>query len=93
MTTFSPYIAIGVAFLNVILWGAGFIALAVFLTRINFCRGMICNAARADNVFAAIIFLLWTVTEGALVMDILRKPQPSGQQIAMKNVDEAEELE
>jgi hypothetical protein len=93
-TAFHPYAAIAVAFTNVIFWAAGFIALAVFLYRINFCRGMVCDAARAADVFAAINFVLWSLTEAVLVMDMFRKRQkPSGQQVMQKELPEAGELE
>jgi hypothetical protein len=82
-----------VASTNVAFFGAGFIALAVFLNRINFCRGMVCNAARADNVFAALIFALWTATEAVLVMDLFKQRSPSGQQVMRKEMNETGELE
>ena len=34
-------------------WFAGFIAVAVFLGSLVFCRGTVCNAARASAVFGA----------------------------------------
>ena len=39
-------------------WFAGFVALAVFLSGLVFCRGTVCNAARASTVFGA---LEWSV--------------------------------
>jgi hypothetical protein len=45
-----------------IFYFAGFIALSVFLSKLRFCRGSVCSAARADAVFAALSFVVWNLT-------------------------------
>ncbi|KAI1799261.1 marvel domain-containing protein [Daldinia bambusicola] len=57
-----PLAALGVIALNAILHFAGFVALAVFMSRLLFCRGSVCGSARASIAFGAIEFLLWTVS-------------------------------
>ena len=39
---------------TMIFWFAGFIALAAFLGDLVFCRGTVCNSARAAVVFGAL---------------------------------------
>jgi len=51
---------------------AGFVALSVFLSKLLFCRGSVCAAARADAVFAAFSWLLWTATTALLGMEIFK---------------------
>jgi len=51
---------------------AGFVALAVFLSRLLFCRGMVCSAARADTAFASFSFALWAVTAGLKFRDLIK---------------------
>lgn len=41
---------------------AGFIALSVFLSRLLFCHGSVCNAVRADAVFAAFGYAVWAAS-------------------------------
>jgi hypothetical protein len=38
---------------TMLFWFAGFIALAVFLSNLLFCRGNVCRAAQAAAVFGA----------------------------------------
>ncbi|KAI1471533.1 membrane-associating domain-containing protein [Daldinia caldariorum] len=57
-----PLAALGLIGLNAILHFAGFIALAVFMSRLLFCRGSVCGSARASIAFGAIEFLLWTAS-------------------------------
>jgi len=58
--------------LNTLFYFAGFIALSVFLSKLLFCRGSVCAAARADAVFASFSFLLWTATTALLVLDVFK---------------------
>jgi hypothetical protein len=51
---------------------AGFVALATFLGKLLFCRGSVCAAARADAVFAAFSWLLWTGTSAILALEIFK---------------------
>lgn len=58
--------------MNVLFYFAGFIALAVFLGKLLFCRGSVCAAARADATFAAFNWLLWTGSSALLALEIFR---------------------
>lgn len=51
---------------------AGFVALAVFLTKLLFCRGTVCGSARAMTVFGAFEFALWGVTAALTIKDALK---------------------
>jgi hypothetical protein len=51
---------------------AGFIALSVFLGKLVYCRGSVCAAARADAVFAAFSWILWTGSTLILALEIFR---------------------
>ena len=51
---------------------AGFVALAVFLTHLLFCRGAVCGSARAATVFSSFNFLLWTATAALTIKDALK---------------------
>ncbi|KAE8446436.1 hypothetical protein EG329_012041 [Mollisiaceae sp. DMI_Dod_QoI] len=67
-----PYGHLGLSVLNTLFYFAGFIALAVFLGKLLFCRGSVCAAARADAVFAAFSCLLWTASTALFAVDMFR---------------------
>ncbi|KUJ16887.1 uncharacterized protein LY89DRAFT_67100 [Mollisia scopiformis] len=58
----SPYAALVVQALVSFLYMGGFIALSVFLSRLLFCEGSVCLAARLDAVFAAFSYAVWTAS-------------------------------
>ncbi|ROW06394.1 hypothetical protein VMCG_04324 [Cytospora schulzeri] len=62
-----PWAVLALEVTNVIFYFAGFVALAVFLNHLIFCRGAVCGSARASAVFAAFNFALWGVTAGLAV--------------------------
>lgn len=45
--------------LNTFLFMGGFIALSIFLSKLTFCHGSVCIAARVDAVFAAFGYAVW----------------------------------
>lgn len=47
-------------------------ALAVFLTKLLFCRGAVCGSARAATVFGALEFALWAATAALTLKDALK---------------------
>ncbi|OTB11326.1 hypothetical protein K445DRAFT_77730 [Daldinia sp. EC12] len=57
-----PLVALGLTASNAIFHFAGFIALAVFMSKLLFCRGSVCGSAQASIAFGAIEFLLWTTS-------------------------------
>ncbi|KAI1376136.1 membrane-associating domain-containing protein [Hypoxylon crocopeplum] len=61
-----PMVAMGLESGNALFYFAGFIALAVFMSRLLFCRGSVCGAAQATIAFGAFEFLLWTAS--AIIM-------------------------
>ncbi|EXF80165.1 hypothetical protein CaCOL14_000502 [Colletotrichum acutatum] len=83
-----PWGAVAFELLNVLFYFAGFIALAVFLSKLLFCRGTVCAAARADTVLAAFEFALWAGTSLLMVKDVFktgfRKPSAAGPPPQMK---------
>jgi len=67
-----PYAHLAFEVINMLFYFAGFIALATFLGKLLFCRGSVCAAARADAVFAAFSWLLWTGTSVILALEIFK---------------------
>jgi len=82
-----PYAHFAFELLNVLFYFAGFIALSVFLSKLLFCRGSVCAAARADAAFGAFSWLLWLASSAILAMEMFKggrsrsMPQPN---MAMK---------
>ncbi|TLS28075.1 hypothetical protein PpBr36_01834 [Pyricularia pennisetigena] len=70
---FNPYIALGLEALNVLFYFAGFIALAVFLNGLVFCRGPVCGSARASTAFGSFQWILFSVTAGLTAKEVFFK--------------------
>ncbi|KAI0013311.1 membrane-associating domain-containing protein [Xylariaceae sp. FL0662B] len=68
-----PYAAMSLEILNALFYLGGFIALAVFMSRLLFCRGSVCGSAKADIAFGAIEFLLWTGSAVLMGKDVFSK--------------------
>ena len=68
----NPYVSLGIEFTNVVFWFAGFLALAVFLSKLLFCRGSVCGAARADVAFGAFLWVIWTVSQVFLALNVFK---------------------
>ncbi|KAH8714155.1 hypothetical protein BGZ61DRAFT_206846 [Ilyonectria robusta] len=66
----QPYASIAVDMTNTALYFAGFIALAVFMTNLTFCRGTVCAVGRADAVFAAAQFTVWIASTILMAKDL-----------------------
>jgi hypothetical protein len=67
-----PYAHFAFEVTNALFYFAGFIALAVFLGKLLFCRGTVCAAARADAVFAAFNWMLWTGSSTILALEFFK---------------------
>jgi hypothetical protein len=52
---------------------AGFIALSVFLSKLIFCHGTVCMAARADAVFAVFSYAVWAASATISGIEISRR--------------------
>jgi len=84
----NQYAHFGLEVLNSLFHFAGFIALAVFLSRLLFCRGSVCNAARADAVFAAFSWLIWMASTTLIALELFkggfRKNRPGAEKPGMQ---------
>lgn len=58
----NPFVSLAVEFLNTIFYFAGFIALAVFLSKLLFCNGTVCAVGRSTSIVAAAEFSCWIAT-------------------------------
>ncbi|KFY15107.1 hypothetical protein V491_05773, partial [Pseudogymnoascus sp. VKM F-3775] len=91
LTTGShPYAAFALESLTTLFHFSGFIALAVFLSKLLFCRGSVCNAARADVGAASFGFVLWIASTVMMGIEIFkggfRRP---GAKVEMRGVETA----
>ncbi|KAF7535910.1 hypothetical protein G7Z17_g13122 [Cylindrodendrum hubeiense] len=68
-----PYASISVEMTNTAFYFAGFIALAVYMTNLTFCRGVVCAVGRADAVFAAAQFTVWIASTILMAKDLFMK--------------------
>ncbi|KAK7748067.1 hypothetical protein SLS53_001319 [Cytospora paraplurivora] len=72
MSKFShPWATLALEIINSVLYFAGFVASALFLNHLLYCRGAVCGSARASTVFAAFNFALWGATTGFAVRNLL----------------------
>lgn len=80
---YIPYVAIGIDAVNAMMYFGGFIALAVFLNGLLFCRGNVCGSARAATAFSALSFGAWTTSAVMVALGVFRggarKPNPRTQ--------------
>ena len=67
-----PLVALGVELLNMLFHFIGFISLAAFLSKLLFCRGSVCNAARADAVIAGFGWIFWTASCAETALAVFR---------------------
>ncbi|EOO00096.1 hypothetical protein UCRPA7_4443 [Phaeoacremonium minimum UCRPA7] len=80
---YFPIAAVVLEVSNIMFYFGGFVALAVFLSRLLFCRGMVCAAARADTAFASFGFVMWAATAAFTIRDfaktgLVRRRSPAG---------------
>ncbi|EJT79136.1 hypothetical protein GGTG_04225 [Gaeumannomyces tritici R3-111a-1] len=68
----NPIAALAIEAINVIFFFSGFIALAVFINGLVFCRGTVCGSARASTAFSSFLWLLWSASLGLTAMAHLR---------------------
>jgi hypothetical protein len=65
-----PYLHLFVEVLTFIFYLAGFIALVLFIRRLEFCRGSVCAAARADVFFGVLSCVTWVTSSLMLCREI-----------------------
>jgi hypothetical protein len=68
-----PYIHLALESLLSLFYFAGFIALSVFLSKLLFCRGSVCAAAKAAVTVSVSNWLLWSLTTIMLAWDIFKE--------------------
>lgn len=74
--------------LNVLFYFAGFIALSDFISKLLFCRGSVCAAARSDAVFASFSWVLWTGSATLLALEIFKGGIRGGDHNSVKAMKE-----
>jgi len=67
-----PYAHFALEIVNVIFYLSGFIALAVFLSKLLYCRGSVCASARTSSIVAAISCVTWVLTTILLGIEIFK---------------------
>lgn len=67
-----PLVALGLETGNALFYFSGFIALAVFMSRLLFCRGSVCHSAQAAIAFGAMEFLLWTASAALMGKELAK---------------------
>lgn len=67
-----PWASMGVELINTIFYFSGFIALAVFMSRLIFCNGAVCSVGKADAVITALDFVVWTASTTLMAMDLFK---------------------
>ncbi|SPO03820.1 uncharacterized protein DNG_06503 [Cephalotrichum gorgonifer] len=67
-----PFVSLAFELLNTIFYFAGFVAMAAFIARLDFCRGVICAAAKAATVAGAGSFALWAGTSTLMIKDVFK---------------------
>ncbi|KAK3397185.1 hypothetical protein B0T20DRAFT_251474 [Sordaria brevicollis] len=70
--TSNPYAVLSLEISNLLFWFAGFVSLSVFLSKLLFCRGSVCGAARADVGIAACLSVSWIISVALLARDAIR---------------------
>ncbi|ERF70337.1 hypothetical protein EPUS_07602 [Endocarpon pusillum Z07020] len=67
-----PFAILAIEAVTMVFWFAGFIAHAVFVANLLFCRGNVCRCAQAATVFAAFEWVLFTATTIMAIMHVMR---------------------
>ncbi|KFZ08254.1 hypothetical protein V502_09462 [Pseudogymnoascus sp. VKM F-4520 (FW-2644)] len=67
-----PYAAFALESLTTLFHFSGFIALSVFLSKLLFCRGTVCTAARIDVGVATFGFVLWLASTVVVAVEIFK---------------------
>lgn len=67
-----PWAVLALETSNVLFYFSGFVALAVFLNKLLFCRGAVCSSARAATVFSSFEFALWAATSFFTIKDAMK---------------------
>ncbi|KAI5863409.1 membrane-associating domain-containing protein [Durotheca rogersii] len=68
----QPLASFGLEAVNALFHFSAFVALAVFMSRLLFCRGSVCSSAQASVAFGAVEFLLWTASAAIAAREAFR---------------------
>jgi len=81
-----PWVAVVFETSATLFWFAGFVALAVFLSQLLFCRGPVCAAAKATAAAGGFEFALWLSTTVLTAKDVFKLGfrRPTAMRPAMK---------
>ncbi|RYP76797.1 hypothetical protein DL771_001533 [Monosporascus sp. 5C6A] len=69
---FNSFAVLGIESINALFHLFGFVYLAVFISRLLFCWGSVCGAARAGVVFGALGFLFWVASAALAAREAIR---------------------
>lgn len=90
-----PFASLALEAINTIFYFGGFIALAIFLSKLVFCTGAVCAVARATSILAATEFVSWIATTMILAKDIFKngagRPNHEPKPLAARRVDTGRE--
>jgi hypothetical protein len=67
-----------IEFVTCVFYLSGFIALAVFVANLEFCRGSVCRAIHTAIVAAAISFVVWWLTMVIILIDLVTEAMKGG---------------
>ncbi len=86
----NPYVTLAFEGTNTALYFGGFIAYAVFLGTLKFCRGTVCLAGRAESVVAAAAFCAWIastiLTAKTIIISRGRAAEPQAKALSARAV-------
>ncbi|KAG7294282.1 hypothetical protein NEMBOFW57_004353 [Staphylotrichum longicolle] len=74
----KAYVAAPFDLTNALFYFSGFVALAVFLQGLLFCRGDVCHAAQADVAFGAFSFAVWSASAALTALEVLKVRRQGG---------------
>lgn len=69
---FHSFAALALESFNALFHLFGFVYLAVFISRLLFCWGSVCGAARAGVAFGALGFLFWVASTALAAREVIR---------------------
>ncbi|RYP40159.1 hypothetical protein DL767_001874 [Monosporascus sp. MG133] len=69
---FHSFAALGLESVNALFHLFGFVYLAIFISKLLFCWGSVCGAARAGVAFGALGFLFWVASAALAAREIIR---------------------
>ncbi|RYP72257.1 hypothetical protein DL769_004479 [Monosporascus sp. CRB-8-3] len=69
---FHSFAALGLESVNALFHLYGFVYLAVFISKLLFCWGSVCGAARAGVAFGALGFLFWFASAALAAREVIR---------------------